>query len=652
GVKFIVCGNGDSHWLTARIAELGRSADFDFRGPVEDIRSVLETLDIYGYPLCPDTYAAAELNLQEAMFAGLPVVTFPHGGIGKLVQHGETGILVNTPEEYARAIEQLHQNPAERERLGANAAAFARRHWGAESAAREFNVQFERLLTLPKRSRQWNVPPGAAICDLPPSLADRISEVAVYPGARLFLESLDDAAQPFLDSLSAATLEEMLAADDRLAEMSRLMHQNGVICYRYMYPKDPFIQLWAGLGFRQAGKFSEALDAFNQAAQNNFPHWRVQWHRALAAERAGKPGDIADALQKVVQVAPNFAPARALQQRAAAEARPRPLAAPVVVPGQAVFGCLQQADRCIRANQPGQAREWLVRALDLAPRDLELIETLAELDCRMGNLEAGRKGYASVMMLDPLRKSPALEFIREASGLKPKIAQTNQPVMTADVQMFVQAARTALGRQDPSLALNALQTAHRINPQQAGILVALGSLQVQTGDFFAAVETLARAAALAPNDALTQVMLARAFIKLGRIAEFEAALGRALEVNSTFAPAHRFLGDLLLENQQPADAANHYRTALENSAPNSDLLLALASCLEMCGETQAAAARRNEAGQLAGAHSPGHEIIALLERLAPQTNSRTAGSLPVDVCAPLPALNLALANERQTVSSP
>ena len=111
-VKFVVCGNGDFRWLANRAEELGRSADFDFRGPVEDIRSVLETLDVYGYPLCPDTYAAAELNLQEAMFAGLPVVTFPYGGIGKLIQHGETGVLVNTPEEYARAIEHLYQNPA------------------------------------------------------------------------------------------------------------------------------------------------------------------------------------------------------------------------------------------------------------------------------------------------------------------------------------------------------------------------------------------------------------------------------------------------------------------------------------------------------------------------------------------------------------
>jgi glycosyltransferase involved in cell wall biosynthesis len=78
-VKFVVCGYGDMEWLKRDAARADRVDSFEFRGPVDDIRSVLEELDVYGYPLCPDTYAAAELNLQEAMFAGLPVVAFPYG---------------------------------------------------------------------------------------------------------------------------------------------------------------------------------------------------------------------------------------------------------------------------------------------------------------------------------------------------------------------------------------------------------------------------------------------------------------------------------------------------------------------------------------------------------------------------------------------
>ncbi|MBC8002347.1 MAG: polysaccharide pyruvyl transferase family protein, partial [Opitutaceae bacterium] len=84
--KFVVCGGGDSGWLSRHVETLGRSASFEFKGHVEDLRPIIENLDVYGYPLCVDTYAAAELNLQEVMFAGLPVVAFPHGGIGRLVQ--------------------------------------------------------------------------------------------------------------------------------------------------------------------------------------------------------------------------------------------------------------------------------------------------------------------------------------------------------------------------------------------------------------------------------------------------------------------------------------------------------------------------------------------------------------------------------------
>lgn len=88
-----------------------------------------------GYPLCLDTYAASELNLQEAMFAGIPPVVFPHGGIQLLVKHNETGLVVHSNQEYRDAIAYLYNNPSERLRLGANAAEYSKRHFGARNNA-------------------------------------------------------------------------------------------------------------------------------------------------------------------------------------------------------------------------------------------------------------------------------------------------------------------------------------------------------------------------------------------------------------------------------------------------------------------------------------------------------------------------------------
>ncbi|MGL6281475.1 MAG: glycosyltransferase, partial [Microcoleaceae cyanobacterium] len=76
-VKFIVCGHGNDHHLKYQAEQLGVSTKFDWRGYVEDIKSVIEILDIFGYPLCEDNYSTAELVLQEAMYAGVPPVISP-----------------------------------------------------------------------------------------------------------------------------------------------------------------------------------------------------------------------------------------------------------------------------------------------------------------------------------------------------------------------------------------------------------------------------------------------------------------------------------------------------------------------------------------------------------------------------------------------
>ncbi|MBI2931971.1 MAG: glycosyltransferase [Planctomycetes bacterium] len=64
------------------------------------------------------------LTATEAMWKGTPVVARPSGGLKAQVIDGETGFLVNTPEEAAERIRYLLENPRERAQMGAA----ARRH--------------------------------------------------------------------------------------------------------------------------------------------------------------------------------------------------------------------------------------------------------------------------------------------------------------------------------------------------------------------------------------------------------------------------------------------------------------------------------------------------------------------------------------------
>ncbi|MBL9215221.1 MAG: polysaccharide pyruvyl transferase family protein [Opitutaceae bacterium] len=394
-VRFVVCGSG-GQWLAAQVAQLGRADSFEFRGNVEDIRSVIETLDVYGYPLCEDTYAAAELNLQEVMYAGLPVVAFPHGGIGSLIRHGETGLLVNTAEEYARAIEHLHQHPEERARLGANAAAYAREHFGAERTGREFNAHFAQMLLRPKRERQWGSGPG-----FPPA-EDPERELAAHYGARFFVESIGELGADYRDSLLAATDGERLEADNRIGQHSLLTHYACSLSYRKMFPNDPALNFWAGLSYFARGKTKAAFEALTRAWRTGFSHWRIHWYCALAAEQEGRLRDAFGAVQRLLQAMPELDEAKHMQQRLVAALTAK------------VQEEVRRAQELLKAGRNAEARVALQTASDLMPGQVMILELLADLDCRLGNLGSARTLLGMILAREPGRDTPRLQGIRRA----------------------------------------------------------------------------------------------------------------------------------------------------------------------------------------------------------------------------------------------
>jgi tetratricopeptide (TPR) repeat protein len=402
-VRFVVCGGGGTQWLTAEAQQLGSLERFDFRGAVEDIASVLATTDVYGYPLCEDTYAAAEMNIQEAMYAGIPVVAFPHGGLKNLILHGETGLLVNSPDEYARAIEYLYQNPAERTRLGANAAAYARLHFGAEITGRGFNEVFQRMLLQPKRTRRWPDWPGDA---LP-------SELIMNPGARLFVESLGAAGRPYADSALAPTTTEKLKAEEDILSQTLLTHYCCSYGYAKTFPRDSLLQLWSGLGFMARSHFTDALEAFRQAQKNGFNHWRLNWYAAVAAEKIGQAGEAMRLLQPVLQTAPDFEPARKMQQSL-------PMVQLLPEQSKAALQWVQEAQRLLQARQLVQAREYLERAHNLIPEQILIIELLADLDCRLGRLDSARQLIDIIVKREPQRANPRLAAIKSALAVREK----------------------------------------------------------------------------------------------------------------------------------------------------------------------------------------------------------------------------------------
>jgi glycosyltransferase involved in cell wall biosynthesis len=111
----------------------------------EDIENVYGAADVVVVPSTrPDPLPNAAL---EAAAAGCCVVAAAHGGLPEIVRDGVTGHLVTPGDhaELARALAVLADDPGERERLGAAAAADVRRRFAPEHLVAEVSRLYDDL---------------------------------------------------------------------------------------------------------------------------------------------------------------------------------------------------------------------------------------------------------------------------------------------------------------------------------------------------------------------------------------------------------------------------------------------------------------------------------------------------------------------------
>ena len=240
-VRFLVCGDGRDRSVLERQAKaLGVADRFSFRGYVENIADILAQTDVFGYPLGEGNHATGELAIQEAMYAGVPPVIFPYGGAADVVAHRHNGIIVQSESEYSAAIAWLHKTPADRKRLGENAARDARTRLGAQKSGPALEALYERMMGQPKRSRTHI-----------PMPADPMSEGAERVGAWLLVHSLDGIGDAdFVASLTPETESEALVAEERISQAPPGM-ADVVLQYRFRHPNDPHLRLWSGLVLRK-----------------------------------------------------------------------------------------------------------------------------------------------------------------------------------------------------------------------------------------------------------------------------------------------------------------------------------------------------------------------------------------------------------------
>ena len=286
--RFLICGDGGAEAILKRQAsELGIFDRCEFHDHAEDIRPILARLDVFGYPLTADTFATAELALQEAMYAGIPPVVFAHGGPGQMVTNGKTGFVVQSQSDYVAAIEFLYRNASERKRLGENSARQMRERLQRSSC--ESDAVYLRLMKYSKRPHAHIETEDRA--ELPQARRDR--------GAWSFVRSLDGISDAdFATSLTATGDAQAEAAEVRITQSSADI-QDVVLHYRLRNPDDPHLRLWAGLILRKRGRFALAASEFSASIALGCGSPRVR-HYLLDSVRIAQ-SDLPPTASNVVQ---------------------------------------------------------------------------------------------------------------------------------------------------------------------------------------------------------------------------------------------------------------------------------------------------------------------------------------------------------------
>jgi glycosyltransferase involved in cell wall biosynthesis len=118
-IMLLLCGEGPLRpRLERQIEDLGVVGHVRLLGECDDIADLLGVFDVYGMSSRREGVGRA---LSEAMYRGLPVVATSVAGVGELVVHEETGLLVppHDPRALASALDRLASDGDLARRLGA-----------------------------------------------------------------------------------------------------------------------------------------------------------------------------------------------------------------------------------------------------------------------------------------------------------------------------------------------------------------------------------------------------------------------------------------------------------------------------------------------------------------------------------------------------
>lgn len=144
--RLLLAGDGDERSaIEATVRELGLQDHVRLAGTRSDIADLLQAADVF---LLTSLSEGIPLTVIEAMAAERPVVSTDAGGLPEMIRAGDNGILtaIGDAEGLARALQQLHADPARRHRMGRNAQRTAQERFALDRMLQAYADVYDDVL--------------------------------------------------------------------------------------------------------------------------------------------------------------------------------------------------------------------------------------------------------------------------------------------------------------------------------------------------------------------------------------------------------------------------------------------------------------------------------------------------------------------------
>ncbi len=144
GYKLVILAGGNFEPFRQDVQRLGLEDRIVIRENVNEIEDYLQAADLGLFTSEMESFC---LSILEAMYFGCPSVARRAGGIPEVVEDNASGLLVpsDNPDDLARAVESLIQDPKRRRTMGVAAQRRARELFSAEAIVPRYEALYRSV---------------------------------------------------------------------------------------------------------------------------------------------------------------------------------------------------------------------------------------------------------------------------------------------------------------------------------------------------------------------------------------------------------------------------------------------------------------------------------------------------------------------------